>query len=183
MPDAVQGVWFSCLAMFGLELTGGVSWAVPLDIGGDFAGRLRSDEYLGKYGAAVSTTISGYLLKYYGLNAIFVGMSILAALGAILFARIDAGKADHVIHSCQTAQFVLLSAVPPHDRIPESFGVWPGHHSSKLRRGCSEFSNIQGLGQIRFPKGNIDAVLEANRRPHRHQRTAKNRTVSVQDRS
>lgn len=29
-----------------------------------------------------------------------------------------------------------------------------------LEEGCEEFSNIQGLGQIRFPKGNIKAVFE-----------------------
>jgi predicted nucleotide-binding protein len=29
-----------------------------------------------------------------------------------------------------------------------------------LEEGCQEFSNIHGLGQIRFPKGNIKAVFE-----------------------
>jgi predicted nucleotide-binding protein len=29
-----------------------------------------------------------------------------------------------------------------------------------LEAGCEEFSNIQGLGQIRFPKGNIKAIFE-----------------------
>jgi predicted nucleotide-binding protein len=29
-----------------------------------------------------------------------------------------------------------------------------------LEEGCEEFSNIQGLGQIRFPTGNISAVFE-----------------------
>lgn len=29
-----------------------------------------------------------------------------------------------------------------------------------IEEGCEEFSNIQGLGQIRFPKGNIKAVFE-----------------------
>jgi predicted nucleotide-binding protein len=29
-----------------------------------------------------------------------------------------------------------------------------------LEDGCEEFSNIQGLGQIRFPKGNIAAIFE-----------------------
>src|SRR5579864_5674694 len=28
-------VWYTCLAVFGLETTIGVSWAIPLDIGGD----------------------------------------------------------------------------------------------------------------------------------------------------
>lgn len=33
-----------------------------------------------------------------------------------------------------------------------------------LEEGCSEFSNINGLGQIRFPKGNISAVFEEVRK-------------------
>jgi len=33
-----------------------------------------------------------------------------------------------------------------------------------LEEGCAEFSNIQGLGQIRFPKGNIAAIFEEIRR-------------------
>ena len=33
-----------------------------------------------------------------------------------------------------------------------------------LEEGCKEFTNIQGLGQIRFPKGRISAVFEDVRR-------------------
>lgn len=33
-----------------------------------------------------------------------------------------------------------------------------------LEEGCEEFSNIQGLGQIRFPSGNIGAAFEEVRR-------------------
>ena len=29
-----------------------------------------------------------------------------------------------------------------------------------LESGCEQFSNIQGLGQIRFPEGNIKACFE-----------------------
>jgi predicted nucleotide-binding protein len=29
-----------------------------------------------------------------------------------------------------------------------------------LEQGCEEFSNIHGLGQIRFPKGNIKAAFD-----------------------
>ena len=32
--------------------------------------------------------------------------------------------------------------------------------SIMLEDGCEEFSNVQGLGQIRFPKGNIKAAFE-----------------------
>ncbi|MCL9654730.1 nucleotide-binding protein [Pseudomonas protegens] len=33
-----------------------------------------------------------------------------------------------------------------------------------LEEGCKDFSNIDGLGQIRFPKGNVKAVFEEVRR-------------------
>jgi len=33
-----------------------------------------------------------------------------------------------------------------------------------LENGCEEFSNVQGLGQIRFPKGNVSAIFEDIRR-------------------
>jgi len=33
-----------------------------------------------------------------------------------------------------------------------------------LEEGCEEFSNIEGLGQLRFPKGNITAIFEDVRR-------------------
>ncbi|MFI5322489.1 MAG: TIR domain-containing protein [Thermodesulfobacteriota bacterium] len=29
-----------------------------------------------------------------------------------------------------------------------------------LEEGCEGFSNIEGLGQIRFPKGNIRAIFD-----------------------
>ena len=33
-----------------------------------------------------------------------------------------------------------------------------------LEEGCEQFSNIEGLGQIRFPAGRISAVFEEVRR-------------------
>jgi sugar phosphate permease len=91
--DAVESVWYSCLAMFGLELTVGVSWAIPLDIGGDYAGSVSAVmNTWGNMGGAVSTTISGYLVRYFGWNAVFVVMSALAVVAAALFLKIDAGK-------------------------------------------------------------------------------------------
>jgi len=91
--DPVESVIYSCIAMFGLELTVGVSWAIPLDVGGDYAGSVSAVmNTCGNMGGAVSTTISGYLVRYYGWNSIFILMSALAILGAVLFARIDAEK-------------------------------------------------------------------------------------------
>lgn len=33
-----------------------------------------------------------------------------------------------------------------------------------LEEGCKEFSNIEGLGQIRFPKGDLAQAFEEIRR-------------------
>ncbi len=53
-------VFLSCVAVFGLELTVGVSWAIPLDIGGDFAGSIASDhEHLRKSGRRHFTRLIG----------------------------------------------------------------------------------------------------------------------------
>jgi predicted MFS family arabinose efflux permease len=91
--DPVHSVWFSCTSMFFLELTVGVSWAIPLDIGGDFAGSVSGVmNTWGNLGGAVSTSAAGYLVKYFGWNSIFVMMAALALLGALLFTRIDASK-------------------------------------------------------------------------------------------
>lgn len=93
VQDPEQSVLYSCVAMFGLELTVGVSWAIPLDIGGDYAGSVSAVmNTCGNLGGAVSTTLSGYLAHYFGWPSIFVGMAILAVVGAGLFTQIDAGK-------------------------------------------------------------------------------------------
>ena len=93
VQDPMQSVWYSCLAMFGLELTVGVSWAIPLDIGGDFAGSVSAImNTLGNMGGALATTLSGYLVKYYGWSATFFVMSALSVIAAILFTRINAEK-------------------------------------------------------------------------------------------
>jgi sugar phosphate permease len=92
-PNALVSVAWSCVAMFGLELTVGVAWAVPLDIGGDYAGSVSAVmNSFGNMGGAVSTTLSGYLVKYYGWTSTFLVMAALTFVAAILFTRIDAGK-------------------------------------------------------------------------------------------
>lgn len=86
-------VWFTCMAVFALELTVGVSWAVPLDIGGDFAGSVSSVmNTWGNIGGAISTTALGYLVKAYGWDRPFVVAAVLCLVAALLFARIDANR-------------------------------------------------------------------------------------------
>src|SRR5438093_596408 len=63
-PDPMTCVWLSCLGVFGLEFTVGVSWAIPLDIGGDFAGSVSAVmNSCGNIGGALSTAVLGYLQK------------------------------------------------------------------------------------------------------------------------
>ena len=65
----IASVVFSCVSVFGLELTVGVSWAIPLDIGGDFAGSIASImNTFGNLGGAISPVLLGYLLGSYGWN-------------------------------------------------------------------------------------------------------------------
>jgi MFS family permease len=86
-------VAFSFLALFGLEVTVGVSWAVPLDIGGDFAGSVSSVMNMaGNIGGAISTLALGYLIRDYGWNVPFFVAAAFCTLGAILFARLDASR-------------------------------------------------------------------------------------------
>jgi sugar phosphate permease len=88
-----QCVAFTCIAFFGLEITVGVSWAVPLDIGGDFAGSVSSVmNTAGNVGGAISTLALGYLIRDYGWNVPFFVAAAFCTLAAILFARLDASR-------------------------------------------------------------------------------------------
>ena len=59
--DPQVSVAFYCVAFFGLEWTVGISWAVPLDIGGDFAGSVSAVmNTLGNIGGAISAAVVTY---------------------------------------------------------------------------------------------------------------------------
>ncbi len=82
---ATTSVLLSCVSVFGLELTVGVAWAIPLDIGGDYAGSIASVmNTFGNLGSAISPALLGYLLGSYGWTVPFVVSSILC-LFAIMF--------------------------------------------------------------------------------------------------
>jgi MFS transporter, ACS family, glucarate transporter len=91
--SATVSVWYTCLAVFGLETTVGVSWAIPLDIGGDYAGSVSSVmNTCGNIGGAVSATVLGYLVQSYGWNVPFVVASGLCVTAAALYGGIDATR-------------------------------------------------------------------------------------------
>ena len=92
--DPQTSVAWSCLAFFGLEITVGVSWAIPLDIGGDCAGSVSSVMNMcGNIGGAISPAALAYLVKAYGWNVPFLVASVFCAIGALLYyTKIDASR-------------------------------------------------------------------------------------------
>jgi sugar phosphate permease len=91
--DPKTCVLFSCVAFFGLEVTVGVSWAIPLDIGGDYAGSVSSVMNMcGNIGGAISPTALAYLVRAFGWNVPFLVASALCVIAAALYGKIDASK-------------------------------------------------------------------------------------------
>jgi MFS family permease len=88
--DVVAGVLCLVLALAGLELTVAVSWAICLDIGGDFSGSVSAVmNTLGNIGGALSAVAIGYLATHAGWNAAFLVASGMCLCAAILATRID----------------------------------------------------------------------------------------------
>jgi sugar phosphate permease len=86
-------ILFFCVALFGLELTVGVSWAVTLDIGGEYAGSVSAVmNTLGNIGAAIAAVITGYIVTHSGWFAAFAVLAVLCLIAAALFLRIDASR-------------------------------------------------------------------------------------------
>jgi len=92
-PHSTASVLYSCAAVFGLEVTVGVSWAIPLDIAGDYAGSVASVmNTFGNLGSAISPVLLAYLVGLYGWNMPFLVCSLLCALGALLSLAFNADK-------------------------------------------------------------------------------------------
>ena len=91
--NPTASVWYTCIALFGLEVTVGVSWAVPLDIGADYAGSVSSVmNSFGNIGGAISPALLAYLVHGYGWNVPFVVASASCVVAALLFMKIDATR-------------------------------------------------------------------------------------------
>jgi sugar phosphate permease len=90
---STASVLYSCVAVFGLEVTVGVSWAIPLDIGGDYAGSIASVmNTFGNLGSAVSPILLAYLVGLYGWSIPFLVCSVLCLTGAALSLGINAAR-------------------------------------------------------------------------------------------
>ena len=91
--DPKVSVAFYCVAFFGLEWTVGISWAVTLDIGGDYAGSVSAVmNMLGNIGGAVAATVVTYTAARYGWNVPFLMTAGLCLIAAALFLKIDASR-------------------------------------------------------------------------------------------
>lgn len=91
--DPRVSVAFYCVAFFGLEWTVGISWAVPLDIGGDFAGSVSAVmNTLGNIGGALSAIVVTKAVSLFDWNAPFMITSALCLIAAILYLKIDSSK-------------------------------------------------------------------------------------------
>jgi sugar phosphate permease len=87
--NLVSLAWIT-LALAGLELTVAVSWAICLDIGGDFTGSVSAImNMLGNIGGALAAIVIGYLSTLYGWNLPFLTASFLCIIAAVLATRID----------------------------------------------------------------------------------------------
>ena len=102
IANPVASVAVFALAVFSLELTVGVSWAVALDIGDEFAGSVSSImNTAGNLGATVSAAGTAYLVTAYSWNTAFSVLAVLGFIAAALFLRIDASK--RVYHDVEPA--------------------------------------------------------------------------------
>lgn len=91
--NSIASVIYSCVAVFGLEVTVGVAWAIPLDIGGDYAGSVASVmNTFGNLGSAVSPILLAYLVGLYGWNIPFLICALLCVAGAVFSLGINAEK-------------------------------------------------------------------------------------------
>jgi sugar phosphate permease len=95
--DAKVSVACYCVAFFGLEWTVGISWAVPLDIGGDYAGSVSAVmNMLGNFGGAIAARVVTYTADHYGWDVPFLMTAGLCLIAAALFLKIDASRRINV---------------------------------------------------------------------------------------
>jgi sugar phosphate permease len=88
----VSIAWFA-VALFTLELTVGVSWAITLDVGGEFAGSVSAVmNTMGNIGAAIAVALTAWLASRFGWASAFAVIAALAVIAGLLSLTIDASK-------------------------------------------------------------------------------------------
>lgn len=95
--DPLVSIGFFALAVFGLELTVGVSWAVTLDVGGEYAGSVSAVmNTFGNTAGALTSVATGYLVTHIGWTSAFYVVAAFALTGAVLFLWLDASRRLYV---------------------------------------------------------------------------------------
>ncbi len=88
--DRYLSVALTTLALFSLELTVGVSWAVVMDIGPEYAGSVSGVMNMcGNLGGVLASIAVGYMVRSYGWQLPFLVAGAFCLFGALLFLRID----------------------------------------------------------------------------------------------
>lgn len=78
------------IALGGLELTVAVSWAMCIDIGGDYSGSVSSVmNTLGNLGGALGAVVVGYLATSFGWTSPFIVACVLCLLSSVLVSTVD----------------------------------------------------------------------------------------------
>jgi MFS transporter, ACS family, glucarate transporter len=91
--DRYVCVAFTTAALFFLELTVGVSWAVAMDVCPEYAGSVTGVMNMcGNLGGLLASIAVGKMVKLYNWDAPFLLAGGLCLLGAFLFLRIDPNK-------------------------------------------------------------------------------------------
>lgn len=81
------------IALACLELTVAVSWAISLDIGGDYSGSVSAVmNTLGNLGGALSAVVIGYLATHLGWNWPFLMASVMCLIAAMIATRINPNR-------------------------------------------------------------------------------------------
>ncbi len=90
----------------------GVTWAVPLDIGGDYAGSVSAVmNTCGNIGGAISPAVLGYVVRSFGWNEPFLIASIMCCIAAVLYARVDASRSSADIYSPRSMFFAVVAGI------------------------------------------------------------------------
>lgn len=88
--SAVTAIVCLTIALAGLELTVPVSWAICIDIGGEFSGSFSSVmNTWGNLGGALSAVMVGYLATLLGWASPFLLASAFCLFSAVLVSRVD----------------------------------------------------------------------------------------------
>ena len=88
--DRYLSVAFTTGALFFLELTVGVSWAVAMDVGPEYAGSVSGVMNMcGNFGGMLASVAIGYMVQFVNWETPFLVASGLCMLGALLYLRID----------------------------------------------------------------------------------------------